>query len=155
MHSNTSDASDMVAPCRPAAQGSAEQNAEAGTTSSSSAVCAVSSLLRLPCPRENAGGNGESGREISGGVCLLISRTWRLVFGLQSTGGGDGGVQCKSFAARLKGSSCALCVAASAEAVGRRSLGHFFVCRRCAGFVSAHRTPEPAVAVEKTTCARH
>lgn len=67
-----------------------------------SCVCDPS-LATPPRLRDNAGCDGEGGREISSGMCLLIARTRRLVFGLQASRGWrrSGDAACKSFAVRL------------------------------------------------------
>jgi hypothetical protein len=141
---NTSDASDTVCACRPGRVLQARtkcRRLDVCTTYRRQLFCCFS----LPLLRENAGCDGESGREISSGVCLLISRTQRLVFGLTVAwgwrrAGGDASEPCKSFAGRASRGPCAC-----ACAVLRRSLGAFFVCRRaadylgCAGFVSEDR----------------
>jgi len=54
----------------------------------------LSSCFSLPFSARECGMRWrKGGREISSGMCSLISRTRRLVFGLQATGGGDARVE--------------------------------------------------------------
>lgn len=108
---NTSDASDTVCTCRPGRVLQARtkcRRLDVCTTYRRQLFCCFS----LPLLRDNAGCDGESGHEISSGVCLLFSRTQRLVFGLTVAwgwrrAGGDASEPCKSFAGRASRGPCA------------------------------------------------